>query len=95
MTDLSKPDTLTVAGFDLHILPLVMAGSMFVQQKLTMKDPKQAALVYIMPVFMIWIFWSMSSGLVLYFTMYNLLSLFEQQAIKRYTGIEKTADAGA
>ena len=57
---------------------------MFVQQKMTMKDPKQAAMVYIMPVFMIWIFWSMSSGLVLYFTMYNLLSLFEQQALKRF-----------
>ena len=56
---------------------------MFVQQKMTMKDPKQAALVYIMPVFMTWIFWSMSSGLVLYFTMYNLLSLFEQQVLKR------------
>jgi YidC/Oxa1 family membrane protein insertase len=72
-----------IAGFDLHVLPLIMAGSMFVQQKLTMKDPKQAALVYIMPVFMIWIFWSMSSGLVLYFTMYNLLSVFEQQLVKK------------
>jgi YidC/Oxa1 family membrane protein insertase len=84
ITDLSKPETLLVAGFDLHILPLLMSGAMFVQQKMTMKDPKQAALVYIMPVFMIWIFWSMSSGLVLYFTMYNLLSLFEQQALKRF-----------
>jgi len=37
-----------------------------------------------MPVFMIWIFWSMSSGLVLYFTMYNLLSLVEQQALKHF-----------
>lgn len=83
MTDLSKPDTLVIGGFDLHVLPLVMAGSMFIQQKMTMKDPKQAALVYIMPVFMIWIFWSMSSGLVLYFTMYNLLSVFEQKAVKK------------
>lgn len=84
ITDLSKPDVLMVAGFDLHVLPLLMSAAMFVQQKLTMKDPKQAAMVYIMPVFMIWIFWSMSSGLVLYFTMYNLLSLFEQQALKRF-----------
>lgn len=83
MTDLSKPDTLFIGGFDLHVLPLVMAGSMFIQQKLTMKDPKQAALVYIMPVFMIWIFWSMSSGLVLYFTMYNLFSVLEQKAVKK------------
>ena len=84
ITDLSKPDVIVVGGFDLHVLPLFMAGAMFVQQKLTMKDPKQAAMVYIMPVFMVWIFWSMSSGLVLYFTMYNLLSLFEQQALKRF-----------
>ncbi len=84
ITDLSKPDSLTVAGFDLHVLPLLMASAMFVQQKITMKDPKQAAMVYIMPVFMIWIFWSMSSGLVLYFTMYNLLSLVEQQALKHF-----------
>ncbi len=83
MTDLSKPDTLTIGSLDVHILPLIMAGSMFIQQKMTMKDPKQAALVYIMPVFMIWIFWSMSSGLVLYFTMYNLLSVFEQRAVKK------------
>ena len=94
ITDLSKPDVLTVAGFDIHVLPLLMAGAMFVQQKLTMKDPKQAALIYIMPVFMIWIFWSMSSGLVLYFTMYNLLSLFEQQALKRFAGLRVYAGAG-
>ena len=93
ITDLSKPETLLVYGFDIHILPLLMSGAMFVQQKITMKDPKQAAMVYIMPVFMIWIFWSMSSGLVLYFTMYNLLSLFEQQAIKRYSGLDAPATA--
>ena len=84
ITDLSKPDVLDVGGFELHILPLLMAGAMFVQQKITMKDPKQAMMAYIMPPFMIWIFWSMSSGLVLYFTMYNLLSLLEQQALKRF-----------
>jgi len=91
ITDLSKPDVLVVSGFDLHVLPLLMSGAMFVQQKMTMKDPKQAAMVYIMPVFMIWIFWSMSSGLVLYFTMYNLLSLFEQQAIKWFKTDLETA----
>ena len=62
ITDLSKPDSLPLGGFDLHVLPLLMAGSMFVQQKMTMKDPKQAMLVYMMPVMMIYIFWTMSSG---------------------------------
>ena len=91
ITDLSKPEAIPVAGFDLHVLPLLMSAAMFVQQKMTMKDPKQAAMVYIMPVFMIWIFWSMSSGLVLYFTMYNLLSLFEQQALKYFKHNDETA----
>ena len=78
ITDLSKPDSLPLGGFDLHVLPLLMAGSMFVQQKMTMKDPKQAMLVYMMPVFMIFIFWSMSSGLVLYWTIFNVLSVSQQ-----------------
>jgi YidC/Oxa1 family membrane protein insertase len=83
IVDLSKPDSLPVGGFDLHVLPLAMAASMFFQSKMTMKDPKQAMLVYIMPVFMTWIFWSMSSGLVLYFTMFNLLTLLQQRVMER------------
>ena len=55
------PDVVDVGGLPLRILPLLMALSMFVQQKMTMKDPKQAALVYIMPLVLIFFFWSMSS----------------------------------
>ena len=87
IVDLSKPDSLSLplslGGFDLHVLPLAMAVSMFFQSKMTMKDPKQAMFVYIMPVFMIWIFWSMSSGLVLYFTMFNLLTLLQQRVMEQ------------
>ena len=60
-----------------------MAVSTFVQSKMTMKDPKQAVMVYMMPVFMTWIFWSMSSGLVLYWTMFNLLTILQQQVMER------------
>ncbi|OHE83292.1 MAG: hypothetical protein A3G75_12565 [Verrucomicrobia bacterium RIFCSPLOWO2_12_FULL_64_8] len=83
MDDLSQPDRLWVGGFEVHVLPLLMAASMFIQQKMTMKDPKQAMLVYVMPVFMTWIFWSMSSGLVLYWTMFNLLTLVQQHVMER------------
>ena len=76
--DLSLPDELLIGGFGLHILPLLMAVSMLVQQKMTMKDPKQAVLVYMMPVLMIFIFWSMSSGLVLYWTTFNVLTIGQQ-----------------
>ena len=84
MTDLSQPDRLLVGGVEVHVLPLLMAASMFLQQKMTMKDPKQAAMVYVMPVLMTFFFWSMSSGLVLYWTMFNVLTLV-QQHVMEYT----------
>jgi membrane protein insertase Oxa1/YidC/SpoIIIJ len=60
-----------------------MGASMFVQQKMTMKDPKQAALVYIMPIFLTYIFWDMSSGLVFYYTLYNVLTLMQQTIMEK------------
>lgn len=82
--DLSLPDEVVIAGFGLHILPLLMAVSMFFQSKMTMKDPKQAALVYLMPVMMIFIFWNLSSGLVLYWTVFNILSIAQQWISVRF-----------
>jgi len=76
--DLSLPDEILLGGFGLHVLPLLMAASMLVQQKMTMKDPKQAFMVYMMPAVMIFIFWKMSSGLVLYWTIFNVLSIGQQ-----------------
>lgn len=81
--DLSKPDKIALGNFEIHILPLLMAGSMFLQQKMTIKDPKQVALVYIMPIFMTYIFWSMSSGLVLYWTLFNVLTMLQQQLMPK------------
>ena len=61
-----------------------MAVSMLVQQKMTMKDPKQAAMVYLMPVVMIFIFWNMTSGLVLYWTIFNVLTILQQVLINHF-----------
>ena len=82
--DLSLPDELLIGGFGLHVLPLLMAVSMFIQQKMMMKDPKQAVLVYMMPVLMIFIFWSMSSGLVLYWTIFNVLTIGQQLLVNHF-----------
>ena len=82
--DLSLPDELLIGGFGLHVLPLLMAVSMLIQQKMTMKDPKQAVLVYMMPVVMIFIFWSMSSGLVLYWTIFNVLTIGQQLLVNHF-----------
>ena len=82
--DLSLPDELLIAGISIHLLPLLMAAAMFFQSKMTMKDPKQAALVYIMPVVMVFIMWRFSSGLVLYWTVFNLLQIAQQHLTNRY-----------
>lgn len=80
--DLSVPDQVLVGGLSVHVLPLLMAVSMLVQQKMTMKDPKQAFMVYLMPVVMTFIFWNMTSGLVLYWTVFNVLTIGQQLLVE-------------
>jgi len=65
-----------------YILPVIMAATMFWQQKMTIKDPKQMAMVYLMPVLFFFLFKSFPAGLTLYWTFYNILSLIEQYYIK-------------
>ncbi|HDY86843.1 MAG TPA: membrane protein insertase YidC [bacterium] len=74
--DLSRPDPY-------YILPIAMGISMFVQQKLTMTDPNQKAMLYIMPVMMIFLFANFSSGLTLYWFLFNVLSYMQQTIHKR------------
>ena len=93
ITDLSRPDEIDIAGFGLHILPLLMAGSMLIQQKMTMKDPKQAFLVYLMPAFLLFIFWNLPSGLVLYWSVFNILSIGQQMLINRLKAAPPTDSA--
>lgn len=71
LTDLSQKDPY-------YILPIIMALSMFVQQKLTMKDPKQKMLVYMMPLLFGFLFKDFPAGLTLYWTCYNISSVIEQ-----------------
>ena len=65
------------------VLPIVMAATMFIQQKMTMKDPKQAAMVYLMPAIMFFFFMNFASGLVLYWTVFNILSIIQQVFAQR------------
>jgi YidC/Oxa1 family membrane protein insertase len=66
-----------------YILPIVMAGTMFWQQKITIRDPKQAALVYLMPIMFFFFFFKFPAGLTLYWTVFNILSLIETYYFKR------------
>lgn len=79
--DLSLPDTVyTLQGFNINILPIVMTVSTFIQQKMTSGDAQgqQQKMMMMMPLIFIVIFWSMPSGLVLYWTMQNVLQIAHQ-----------------
>lgn len=96
MHDLSEPDTVYTLdlwifkGFTVNILPLIMVTSQFLQQKLTTvsSDPQQKMLMYLMPFIMIFFFWSMPSGVTLYWTVQNILSVLWQLAANRFAKVE-------
>jgi YidC/Oxa1 family membrane protein insertase len=97
ITDLSQPDTLFLLPFSLpmygnefNILPILMALTMIFQSKMTMQDPKQKMMVYIMPIFMLLIFNRFPSGLNLYYTLFNLFTIVQQKFIS--TGSDKEPD---
>ena len=77
----------------LYILPLVMGVTMFVQQKMTpvSGDPAQAKVMLIMPVFFTIMFLNLPSGLVLYWTVSNVLQIAQQWSMNR----PKTPAVGA
>jgi len=83
ITDLSAPDTLfEIGGFPINILPLVMAASMFIQQKMTPTAAgagQQKSMMYMMNIFFIFIFYRLPSGLNLYYTLFNVLTILQQK----------------
>jgi YidC/Oxa1 family membrane protein insertase len=84
INDLSSPDTVAViSGFAIHLLPILMAVTMFVQQKMTPTDPRQAAMTYFMPILMLVFFYSLPSGLVLYWTANNAMTIGQQYLMQR------------
>ncbi|MCU0373389.1 MAG: membrane protein insertase YidC [Ignavibacteria bacterium] len=86
ITDLSAPDIIFHLPFKIPLfgidfisgLATLMGITMFIQQKMTVTDPKQKALVYMMPIMMTLLFFSFPSGLNLYYFMFNLLSIAQQ-----------------
>jgi YidC/Oxa1 family membrane protein insertase len=67
------------------ILPLIMGGSMFIQQKLNPAppDPMQAKMMQMLPIVFTFFFAFFPSGLVLYWVVNNLLSIVQQYVITR------------
>lgn len=67
------------------ILVILMAGLMFVQQKMTMTDPKNKMLIYMMPLMMGFFFWNQAAGLVLYWSCFSLFTWLEQLIFRKST----------
>jgi YidC/Oxa1 family membrane protein insertase len=81
---LALPFTIPIINIDqVTILAPLLGITMFFQQKMTMKDPSQKAMVYMMPIMMTFMFMGFSSGLNLYYMMFNLLSIGQQYYINK------------
>ncbi len=83
INDLSQADW--VFGW-IPVLPILMAVSMFIMQKLTPTtvDPAQAKMMMIMPLMFTVLFVSQSSGLVLYWLTSNVAGIAQQVFINKY-----------
>jgi len=78
ITDLSTPDPL-------YILPVIMGVSMIIQTRLNPQptDPIQAKVMMILPFVFSIMFFFFPSGLVLYWTMQNILGIAQQWYINK------------
>jgi len=77
VTDLSQPEHLAI-----HILPIIMIVSQFAMQKMTPTttggDPNQQRMMQFMPLIFGFMFYNLSSGLVLYYLTSNLVGVVQQ-----------------
>ena len=82
--DLSAPEPYLI-----HVLPILMTGTMVVLQLVTpapSADPLQRKMMAIgMPLFMLYILWSAPSGLVLYWLVGNIVGFSQQFLINHWT----------
>jgi YidC/Oxa1 family membrane protein insertase len=81
VTDLSQPEHMAI-----RILPIAMIIAQFVMQKMTptpSADPSQQKMMMFMPLVFGFMFWSASSGLVLYWLTSNLVGIAQQWFINK------------
>jgi len=89
INNLSSPDIIFRLPFKIPLinvdvvsgLALLMGITMFIQQKMSIKDPSQKAMIYMMPIMMTLMFMGFPSGLNLYYFMFNLFSIAQQYYI--------------
>ncbi len=94
INNLSAPDVLFKLPFKIPLfgidivsgLAVLMGVTMFIQQKMSVKDPTQKAMIYVMPVMFTLMFMGLPSGLNLYYFMFNLFSIAQQWYVNHKHG---------
>lgn len=79
-TDLTQPDTIAhIFSIPINPLAILMALTMVLQQKLTpvATDPMQAKMMMFMPLIMLIFLYSLPSGLTLYWTVSQIISIIQ------------------
>jgi YidC/Oxa1 family membrane protein insertase len=83
-----------------YVLPVLMGVTMFIQQKMTpvAGDPRQAKMMLVMPFVFTFMFINLPAGLVLYWTVSNVLQIAQQWSMERSSrraraGENKAADS--
>ena len=99
--DLSEPENLFAnvlpfGGVGLNILPILNAGSMWLQQKMTPAtgDANQQKIMQFMPIVMLVLFYTFASGLVLYWTTNQVLMMTQQILYYRKREAQEKAEKG-
>ena len=87
ISDLSTQENLfkNVLPFGLNILPLFMGVTMWLQQKMTpTSDPQQQKMMMMMPVLFTFMFYSFPSGLSLYWSVNQVMMIFQLAWMKKF-----------
>ena len=84
ISDLSQADTIfEISGFPINLLPLIMGGTMFLQMSMMpinpSADPVQQKIFKFLPFVFLVFLYSFSAGLVLYWTVQNILTILQQK----------------
>jgi YidC/Oxa1 family membrane protein insertase len=85
------PTGVPMYGYGIALMPVVMAVLTFFQNKMTIKDPNQKAMIYFMPVFMLVLFNNFPAGLVFYWTFSNGLGILQQYMLNKSMQKENAA----
>ncbi len=99
ISDLSQPDTIAeLAGFPINLMPLIMGATMYLQMSMMpvspTADPVQQKIFKFLPFIFLVFLYNFSSGLVVYWTVQNILTIIQQKIINSRPDEPLPAKAG-